>query len=88
MTEEERTDALLCIDTECKRMERLSQKMMQFIALRQENSLMLIPGSVPMLLDCVQAACAEQLKSGACRSGWNAAWIRFPWRRTCSQVGF
>lgn len=62
MSEEEREDALLSIDAECKRVERLSQKMMQLIVLRQHGELRLTEQSVQSLLDGVTAACAEQLR--------------------------
>ena len=48
LTEEEREDALYAIDAACTRVERLSQKLMQLIMLRQSGD--------------VKAACAEQLR--------------------------
>lgn len=62
MTEEEKEDALLRIDAECKRIERLSQKMMQLIVLRQNGELTLEPASVQKLLNGVAASCAEQIR--------------------------
>ena len=62
MTEEEREDALLRIDAECNRVERLSQKLMQLIVLRQQGALTVENRPVSALLDCVSAASAEQLK--------------------------
>ena len=62
MTEEEKEEALIHIDSECRRMENLSQKMMQLILLRQQESLSLIPCDVQTLLDGVHASCAEQLR--------------------------
>ena len=62
MTEEEKEDALLRIDAECNRIERLSQKMMQLIVLRQHEELTIQPVSVQTLLDGVAASCAEQIK--------------------------
>lgn len=62
MTDEEKEDALLRIDAECNRIERLSQKMMQLIVLRQHGELTIQPVSVQTLLDGVAASCAEQIK--------------------------
>ncbi len=62
MTEEEKEDSLLRIDAECKRIERLSQKMMQLIVLRQNGELTLQPASVQKLLDGIAASCAEQIR--------------------------
>ncbi len=62
MTDEEREDALLRIDAECNRVERLSQKMMQLIVLRNHDELPLVPYSVQKLLDGVATSCAEQVK--------------------------
>ena len=62
MDEDERSDALMRIDSECLRVERLSQKLMQLIVLHQNDSIRLEPGSVSALLESVEASCAEQLK--------------------------
>jgi|AGTN01.2.fsa_nt_gi Signal transduction histidine kinase len=62
MDEEEREDALLRIDAECTRIERLSQKMMQIIVLRQDESVCMEEGSVPGLLESVRLSCAEQVR--------------------------
>lgn len=62
MDEEEREDALLCIDAECTRIERLSQKMMQIIVLRQNDSVCLEEGSMTELLESVRLSCAEQIR--------------------------
>ena len=62
MTDEEREDALLRIDAECNRIERLSQKMMQLIVLRQHGELTIQPVSVQTLLDGVAASCTEQIR--------------------------
>ena len=62
LTDEEREDALTRIDNECTRIERLSQKMMQLIVLRQGGSIERKAQSVDTLLDTVHASCAEQLK--------------------------
>lgn len=62
MSDEEREDALMRIDAECNRVERLSQKMMQLIVLRNYDELPLLPCSVQALLDGVEASCAAQLK--------------------------
>jgi two-component system phosphate regulon sensor histidine kinase PhoR len=62
MDEEEREDALLRIDAECTRVERLSQKMMQLIVLNQRESIQLEPGSVSELLEEVRLSSAEQVR--------------------------
>jgi len=61
MDEDERENALIRIEDECMRIERLSQKLMQLIVLRQ-NSISMAAYSVADLLESVQASCAEQLK--------------------------
>ncbi|MEA5047062.1 MAG: HAMP domain-containing sensor histidine kinase [Eubacteriales bacterium] len=61
MTEEEREDALLGINSECLRIERLSQKLMQLIVLKQDGELVLRPASVALLLETVRASSAELL---------------------------
>lgn len=67
MSEEEHEDALIRIDAECMRLERLSQKMMQLIVLHQNDSIRLEPHSVAALLDEVRQSCAEQLRQrGLC----------------------
>ena len=62
MTEEEREDALLGINSECLRIERLSQKLMQLIVLKQDGELELAPVSVALLLESVRASSAELLR--------------------------
>jgi signal transduction histidine kinase len=62
MDDDERSDALMRIDAECLRVERLSQKLMQLIVLHQNDSIRLEPGSVNELLKSVEASCAQQLK--------------------------
>ena len=62
MTEEEREDALLGINRECLRIERLSQKLMQLLVLKQDGELELAPASVSALLEIVRASAAELLK--------------------------
>ena len=62
LTEAEREDALYAIDAACTRVERLSQKLMQLIVLRQSGELELSADSVPKLLLEAQSACARQLK--------------------------
>ncbi len=62
MTEEEREDALLGINHECLRIERLSQKLMQLLVLKQEGDLQLAPARVSTLLERVRASAAELLK--------------------------
>lgn len=56
LTEEEREEALLGINSECLRIERLSQKLLQLIVLKQEGELELVSYRVPALLDTVRAA--------------------------------
>ena len=62
MTEEEREDALLGINSECLRIERLSQKLMQLIVLKQGGTLERKRESVSALLEDVAAAAGEQLR--------------------------
>jgi len=62
MTEEEREDALLGINRECLRMERLSQKLMQLIVLKQGGELERKPASVADLLETVRDSSAELLR--------------------------
>jgi two-component system phosphate regulon sensor histidine kinase PhoR len=62
MEEDEREDALLRIDAECTRIERLSQKLMQLIVLRQNGGIRLEPHRVSGLLESVRLSCAEQLR--------------------------
>ncbi len=62
MDDDEREDALIRIDNECTRIERLCQKLMQLIVLRQDNSVRLEPGSVADLLESIRLSCAEPLK--------------------------
>ncbi|MEG1548504.1 MAG: HAMP domain-containing sensor histidine kinase [Clostridia bacterium] len=62
LTDEEREDALIAIDAACTRVERLSQKLMQLIVLRQSGDLVLSPVPVSELISEVQSACAQQLK--------------------------
>jgi signal transduction histidine kinase len=61
MDDDEREDALIRIDDECTRIERLSQKLMQLIVLRQNESIRLETHSVAGLLESVRLLCAEQL---------------------------
>ena len=62
LDDEEREDALMRIDAECTRIERLSQKLMQLIVLHQNDSIRLEPASVAELLENVRFSSAEQLK--------------------------
>lgn len=62
MDEDEREDALIRIDAECTRIERLSQKLMQLIVLHQNESICLERGSVAELLENVRLSSAELLK--------------------------
>ena len=62
MDEDEREDALVRIDNECTRIERLSQKLMQLIVLHQNQSIRLEEASIADLLNSVRLSCSEQLK--------------------------
>jgi signal transduction histidine kinase len=62
MTQEEREDALIGINSECLRMERLSQKLMQLIVLKQDGELKRTPFSVSELLEAVRLSSAELLR--------------------------
>lgn len=62
MTEEEREESLITIDEECRRIERLSQKLMQLILLQKEDELNLVPCSVAEILEKAASACEEQMK--------------------------
>jgi len=62
MDEEERADALMRIDAECTRVERLSQKLMQLIVLNQREDIRLESASVTELLEEVRLSSAEQIR--------------------------
>jgi signal transduction histidine kinase len=62
MDEGEREDALISIDAECTRIERLSQKLMHLIVLKQRDGIRLEPGSVEDLLEGVRLSSLEQLR--------------------------
>ena len=62
MTDEEREDALLGINSECLRIERLSQKLMQLIVLKQGGALERREEPVSALLEDVASAAGEQLR--------------------------
>ena len=62
MDDDEREDALIRIDEECLRIERLSQKLMQLIVLRLDGSIRLEAHSVADLLESVRISCAGQIK--------------------------
>lgn len=62
MEDDEREDALIRIDAECTRIERLSQKLMQLIVMHQNESIRLERTSVAGLLKNVRQSSAEQLK--------------------------
>ena len=62
MTEEEKEESLLRIDSECRRIERLSEKLMQLILLQRQEELELVPCSVSDLLEKAASASEEQLK--------------------------
>ncbi len=63
MTDEERADALIRINDECLRIERLSGKLMQLLVLRQSDDFMLQPESVEALFKTVSESCRESLKN-------------------------
>ena len=62
MDADEREDALIRINNECTRIERLSQKLMQLIVLHQNDSIRMEEGSVATLLESVRLSAAEQLR--------------------------
>lgn len=62
MDETEREDALIRIDNECNRIERLSQKMMKLIVLREYDGLVMKEKSVDALIQVVQDACMQQIR--------------------------
>ena len=62
MTPEEQEDALLLINQECLRIERLSQKLMQIIVLKQEGAIERRETRVSALLDGVAASCEALLR--------------------------
>lgn len=62
MTEEEQQEALMYIDDECTRVERLSQKLMELLSLRETGALTLKTCKVSDLFSQVETSCAEQLR--------------------------
>ena len=62
MDEEEREEALITINSECLRIERLSQKLMQLIGLHQNESIEMERTDVGALLGRVAKISAEQIK--------------------------
>lgn len=62
MDDAEREDALIRIDNECNRIERLSQKLMQLLVLREHDGLAMKEESVGCLLQVVQDSCIEQIR--------------------------
>jgi two-component system phosphate regulon sensor histidine kinase PhoR len=62
MTEEERTDALIRINDECLRIERLSGKLMQLLVLRQSDDFLLKKENVEELFKTVSESCRGSLK--------------------------
>ena len=62
MDEYEREDALMRIDAECTRIERLSQKLMQLIVLHHNDSVRMEQTGVVALLESVRLSSAEQIK--------------------------
>ena len=62
MDEEEREEALITINSECLRIERLSQKLMQLIGLHQNESIEMERADVGELLGRVAKISAEQIK--------------------------
>lgn len=63
MNEEERERALMQIDADCTRVEKLSYKLMQLIVLKQSGEITPTEQAVSVLFRMVKSACAEQLKS-------------------------
>ena len=62
MDEEEREEALITINSECLRIERLSQKLMQLIGLHQNESIEMERADVGELLGRVAKISAEQIR--------------------------
>ena len=62
MDEEEREAALLQINADCTRVERLSYKLMQLLVLKRSGDIEPKPQSVSELLDMVYDAAKEQIK--------------------------
>lgn len=62
MSQEEEQEALLFIDSECTRVERLSQKLMALISLRKGGELVLKPCPVEEIFRQVQESCRPQLE--------------------------
>lgn len=65
LNEEEREDALLMIDSECVRIERLSQKLMQLIVLRRTEDIAIGQQNMECFFQNISASCSNMLqKSG------------------------
>ncbi len=62
MDEDEREEALITINSECLRIERLSQKLMQLIGLHQNESIKMERQDISELLGSVVKTSAEQIK--------------------------
>lgn len=62
MNEEEREQALMQIDADGTRVEKLSYKLMHLLVLKQSGEITPTEQKVSILLDMVQAACAEQMR--------------------------
>ncbi len=62
MDEEEREQALMQIDADCTRVEKLSYKLMQLLVLKQSGEIAPKKQKVSALLAMVQTACAEQIR--------------------------
>ncbi len=63
MSEEEREEALIQIDEECTRIERLSGKLMELIVLRRAAGIALKESSVEELFSIVERSSREQIKN-------------------------
>lgn len=63
MEEEEREQALMQIDADCTRVEKLSQKLMHLIVLKQSGEIALKEQKTSELFAMVEAACQTQLKN-------------------------
>ena len=63
MEEEEREQALMQIDADCTRVEKLSQKLMHLIVLKQSGEIALKEQKTSKLFAMVEAACQTQLKN-------------------------
>ena len=62
LNESEREEALLMIDSECTRVERLSQKLMQLIVLRRTEDILMKPQDMDAFFQSISASCTAMLQ--------------------------